>query len=83
MTTYTIEEGIPLPEADNKGKGGTPRGPKTEWGKTLDRLQPGQSTLTTEFRDTKSFEQFKVRRPERKYAMRKWNGQGWRVWRLE
>jgi hypothetical protein len=83
MTTYTIETGIPLPESDSRGLGGAARKPQTEWTKTLDQLQPGQSTLTPEIKDWKSAQQFKVRRPERKYAIRKVAGQGWRVWRTE
>lgn len=82
MTTYTIEEGIPLPTAANEWFGGRPRGPQTPLTQTLDRLQPGQSLLMTEAKEMKAAEQFKFRRPERKFAFRKVPGEGWRVWRV-
>lgn len=82
MTTYTIEEGVPLPESDNRGKGGAARNPLTDWTKTLDKLQPGQSTITPELKDFKAAQQFKVRRPEKKFAIRKVDREGWRVWRV-
>lgn len=81
--SYVIEEGIPMPECPSKGNGGAHRGPKKPWGMALDSLQPGQSTLTTEWSDVRAAEQFRLYRPERRYAVRKIAGQGWRVWRTE
>lgn len=81
MSTYTIEAGIPIPEP-KKGKGGAPRGPRKLWTATLDQLAPGESILTTEHKDTRAAEQFRLHRPERVFAIRKIPGQGWRVWRV-
>jgi hypothetical protein len=80
--SYVIEDNIPLPECQNKGMGGSPRGPRKPWTKTLDTLKPGQSTFTTEYSDLNALAQFKLYRPERVYATRKVPGQGWRVWRV-
>lgn len=81
MSTYTIEDGIPIPECPSKGNGGDVRGPKKPWTQTLDALAPGQSTLTTQYADIRAAEQFRYYRPERKFATRKVPGLGWRVWR--
>jgi hypothetical protein len=83
MTTYTIEDDIPLPPCDSRGRGGSPRKPQTQWTQMLDVLAPGQSMLTGDHREAKAADQFKVRRPEKKFTIRKIAGQGWRVWRLE
>lgn len=82
--SYVIEDGVALPD-DSRGwgKGGRDRGCKTLWTQTLDALTPGQSVLTGEYRDYQTAEKFKPRRPERKFAIRKIAGQGWRVWRTE
>jgi hypothetical protein len=80
--SYVIEEGIPLPKADSLGRGGAARNPQNEWIKTLDRLEPGQSTLTEEPKDVKAAQQFKLRRPEKRFAIRKVPSIGWRVWRV-
>lgn len=79
-----MEDGIPVPTVQNRGLNGE-RGPKarTPWTQTLDSLQPGQSVLTTEDRDRKAAEQMKIRRPTKKFAIRKVPSQGWRVWRVE
>lgn len=81
--SYVIEEGVPLPACPSRGNGGGPRGTQKPWTQTLDALKPGQSTLTTEHTDVKAAEQFRIRRPERTYTIRKIAGQGWRVWRME
>lgn len=80
--SYVIETGVPLPQCVNKGTGGGPRGPRKPWTQTLDAMEPGQSTLTTEYSDVRTAEQFRYYRPERKYATRKVPGLGWRVWRV-
>lgn len=82
MTTYTIEEGIPIPPKSH-GNEGRPRGPQTPLTQTLEVLQPGQSLLLSERTEFKSAEQFKMRRPERTYVFRKIPRAGWRVWRTE
>jgi hypothetical protein len=82
MTTYTIEQGIPIPPKAH-GHDGRPRGPRNPLTQTLEVLEPGQSVLMTEEREYKAAEQFKVRRPERKFAIRKVAREGWRIWRVE
>jgi hypothetical protein len=81
--SYVIDDNIPVPPSDSRGRGGSPRNPQTEWTRMLDVLAPGQSMLTEEYREAKAADQFKVRRPEKKFTVRKIAGQGWRVWRLE
>lgn len=80
---YEIEDGIPIPKCCNKGNGGGPRGCRKPWTMTLDALQPGQSTLTTEHSDARAASQFRQWRPEKVFAIRKIPGQGWRVWRTK
>jgi hypothetical protein len=82
MTTYTIDDDIPVPEP-RRSKTGAPRRAITPWTQTIDRLRPGQSSLCVTWSDYKAADQFRTRRPERKYVIRKIGGQGWRVWRVE
>lgn len=79
--SYVIEEGIPLPTS-RKG-GYRHSGPRSPWTKAVDKLEPGQSVLTTEYSEFKAAEQLTQRNKPRKYAIRKVPGMGWRVWRLE
>jgi hypothetical protein len=81
--SYVIEDGIELPGSRTRGKGGRDRSCKTPWTQILDSLLPGQSVLCGEYREYRAAEQFKPRRPERKFAIRKIPNEGWRVWRTE
>lgn len=80
MTTYTIEEGIPLPPTR---KGGNYTGPKTELTRLVDSLEPQQSLLITDYKDYKTADAYAGRHRAKRYAIRKIAGQGWRVWRIE
>lgn len=82
MSAYVIEAGIPLPPP-KKSLGGNNVGPKTEWTQTLDRLLPGESVLTTEHREYKAADVFVNRQRPKRFAIRKIDGMGWRVWRVE
>lgn len=80
MTTYTIEDGVPLPPSD---KGGNWTGPKTEVNRVLETLDLQQSVLIDDYRDFKSAGAFAGRHRAKRFAIRKIAGQGWRVWRVE
>lgn len=80
--SYVIENDIPLPKA-KKGSGGNFVGPQSEWTKALYALEPGQSVLTPFYNEFKSAEQVILRQRPKKFAIRKVDGQGWRVWRIE
>jgi hypothetical protein len=82
LTPYVIETGIPLPPPMRAG-GGNNVGPKTEWTMVLARLEPGQSVLTADHGEFKTADAFVSRQRPKRFAIRKINGQGWRVWRLE
>lgn len=78
--SYVIEEGIPLPVTN---RGGNFVGPQSEWTKTLNSLEVGQSVLTPEYKEFKAADAFAFRQKVKRFAIRKVAGQGWRVWRAE
>jgi hypothetical protein len=76
MSTYTIEEGIPVPE---KLKRAVP--PKSPIRLALECLEPGQSFLmqtADEYDRARSAASYL---PDRQFVSRKVAGEGWRMWR--
>jgi hypothetical protein len=80
MTTYTIEDGIPLPETN---RGASHHGPRTELTKAISLLEVGQSVLAGGWKEYKSADAYVARHRDRRFAIRKIGGQGWRIWRTE
>ena len=80
--SYVIEDNIPLP--NDLGRGGLGRkDARTDWTETLDRMLPGQPTLAEDNTHRKAAENFKFRRPDKRFVIRKVPHVGWRVWRAE
>lgn len=77
---YAIETGVPIPKCRSCATG-APRRAQTPWTIVLDALEPGQSTLTTEYGKMKAASQFRMQRPEKTFVCRKIPSVGWRVWR--
>jgi hypothetical protein len=81
-TAYVIERGIPIP----RGRGGlTPshQGPRTAWTQTLDALEVGESVKTAEAREYNAAVQFAAKVKPKRFAFRKVDREGWRIWRTE
>jgi hypothetical protein len=78
MTTYTIEEGIPVPEKISRA---IP--PKSAVRLTMEALQPGQSFLIDQAVEYDRARAAATAIPDGSYVTRKIPGQGWRVWRVE
>lgn len=79
--TYVIEDGVPLPEGHNNG--GRSSGPQTALGRALHALKPGQSIALPTHEEFRRATSFAWRNADRRFAMRKVPGRGWRVWRTE
>lgn len=79
---YVVETSIPVPLPRLRASCQDRRGPQTKWTRMLEDLQPGQSVLTPDHTEFKTADGFRLRKPDRQYAIRKIPGVGWRVWRL-
>lgn len=80
MTTYTVEEGVPIPASDKVHlRQGQEKSPLRQ---TLEGLAPGQSVLLDSHDDYRKAMAVTTHAWERKFATRKVIGQGWRVWRV-
>lgn len=84
MTTYTIEDGIPLVKRTRGNDAARPpTGPRSPLLKVVDQLKPGQSLLMTDHKEVRAAEAFQYRHPERQFAVRKVPAVGWRIWRTQ
>jgi hypothetical protein len=77
---YAIEDGVPVP-APKKG-GGCPSGPRTELTRVLWSLMPSQSFLVETAEEYRKVLRLLQRLPDRRFATRKVERTGWRVWRV-
>jgi hypothetical protein len=78
--SYVIEDDIPLPPVLYRGERSA--GPRTPLTKALWALLPMQSFLL-QAEDYKRAVSYFARMPDRRFATRKLDRLGWRVWRLE